>query len=117
MRLEVAISLSASIRAGTPDGLWAEIDGLLPAGWTARRGLNEVDFIVDYPWTEQSIVDLSNLCSTFSYGFFSLIERRSTARCRLVSLMKPGVGFVMTFNATGHPWPARPFDAEIRFIE
>jgi hypothetical protein len=117
MIVEIGISLSASIAAGTPGGLWAEMGSLLPAGWIPRKGSNAIDFIVDYPWSEQSHTELAACCSTFSYGFLSLVEGRGTASCRLVSLMEPLVGFVITFNGAGHPRPGAAFSSHVRFVD
>jgi hypothetical protein len=116
MGLRVEIDVGRSVAAGCGAGVSAELAGLLDRDWVRSRGINPVDFVVGYEYCDTSDAVLRSCLSALGYGSFSLVEGVGTRVCRLVSLIRPEVGFVISFVCKGHPRAEQRFLTELVFV-
>lgn len=113
---EIEISVARSKRAGSVQGVWADLRGLLAPDWLLSSGPSLVEMVVNYKHSEQSRVALGHYIRIVAYPFFTVVEGADTEHCRVVSLLDEGVGVVVSFRGAGHPVGERPFHAKVRVV-
>lgn len=111
--MEIRISSAESIAAGCPDGVGAELRAFAPAGWRVARGSSAVEFVVQYQFDSASDNEVLRLFGRVSYRTFSLVECERTGLCRLVTLMRLGVGVSVVAEGLGHPRKAQKFIGQL----
>jgi hypothetical protein len=114
---EIEVGVAESLAAGSPEGVWADLEGLLAPGWSLREGPTPVEILVDYTHSVQSPVQLGRYVSMVSYPFFTVVEGADTEHCRVVSLLREGAGIVVSFHGSGHPKRARSFFSKVRVVK
>lgn len=114
---EIEVGVAESMAAGSPQGVWADLEGLLAPGWSLARGPTRVEIVVNYTHSVQSPVQLGQYISIVSYPFFTVVEGADTEHCRVVSLLREGAGVVVSFRGSGHPNRARPFFSKVRVVK
>lgn len=114
---EIEISVKQSKTAGCVMGVRADLEGLAAPEREVSLGSSLVELVVEYAYSAKSVVELGKCVSVVTYPCLTVVEGMNTACCRVVSLLRDGVGVVVLFRGSGHPRPARQFHARVKIVE